>query len=67
MTDHDTEQHALPPPAEREYDLVGDVVFEPPLPPEELRRRFGYGISIEERLAQVRRQLAEDDDGFGSP
>ena len=59
MTDHGTEQHALPPPAERDYDLVGDVVFEPPLPPEELRRRFGYGIPIEELIEQARRQIAD--------
>ena len=48
----------------REYGLVGDIVFEPPLPPDELRRRFGYGIPIEERLEQARRQIAEGLDEF---
>ena len=43
----------------REYGLVGDIVFEPPLPPDELRRRFGYGIPIEERMEQARRQIAD--------
>ena len=46
-----------------EYDLVDDVVFEPPLTPEE-RRRVGLDVTPEERLAQVRRQLAAGDDGF---
>ena len=64
MTDHDSRQQDRPPPAEREYDLVGDVVCEPPLPPEELPRRFGYGVPIEEHIEQVRRQLADGDDGF---
>ena len=41
-----------------EYGLVGDVVFDPPLTPDERRQR-GVGIPIEERIEQVRRQLAD--------
>lgn len=47
-----------------EHGLVGDIYFDPPLPPEELRRRFGIGITWEERLEQAQRQLAEGEDGF---
>ena len=50
-------------PAWPEYDLVNDVVFDPPLTPEE-HRRVGLDITPEERLEQVRRQLAEGNDGF---
>jgi hypothetical protein len=46
----------------REYGLVGDIVFDPPLPPDELRRRYGFGIPIEERIEQARRQIAEGED-----
>jgi hypothetical protein len=49
-------------PAVREYDLVDDIVFDPPLSPEELRRRYGIGISWEERLELARRRLAESKD-----
>jgi hypothetical protein len=42
----------------REHGLVGDVVFDPPLTPEERRQR-GVGIPIEERIEQVRRQFAD--------
>lgn len=45
----------------REYDLIGDVVFEPPLTPEERRRR-GVGVSVEERLEQIRRRHAGESD-----
>lgn len=47
-----------------DYDLVGDVVFDPPLSPGELRRRFRFGIPIEERIEQARRQIAEGLDEF---
>ena len=47
-----------------EYDLVGDILFHPPLTPEEQRRMYGLGMSMEERLEQARRQLSEGDDGF---
>lgn len=42
----------------REHGLVGDVVFDPPLTPEERRQR-GVGIPIEERIEQARRQIAD--------
>ena len=45
-------------PAEPEHGLVGDVVFDPPLTPEE-RRQVGVGIPIEERIEQARRQIAD--------
>jgi hypothetical protein len=53
----DEPQVVSAPGAVREYDLVGDVVFEPPLTPEERHRR-GVGVSIEDRLEQIRRRLA---------
>jgi hypothetical protein len=43
----------------REHGLVGDIVFDPPLSPEEQRRRYGLGMSMEERLELARRQIAE--------
>jgi hypothetical protein len=45
----------------REHGLVGDVVFEPPLTPEERRRR-GVDVTAEERWEQIRRRLAEAED-----
>ena len=45
----------------REYDLIGDVFFDPPLTPEERRRR-GVGVSAKERLEQIRRRRAEESD-----
>ena len=42
-----------------EYDLVGDVVFDPPLSPEERRLIYGPEMSTGERLARARRQIAE--------
>ena len=48
--------------AVRDYDLVGDVVFDPPMSPDELRRRFKYGVPIEERIAQVERQILAGED-----
>ena len=45
-------------PAVPEHGLVGDVVFDPPLTPEE-RRQVGVGIPIEERIEQARRQIAD--------
>jgi hypothetical protein len=47
-----------------DYDLVGDIVFDPPLTPEEQRRIVGLGMSMEERLEQARRRLAEGEEGF---
>ena len=44
-----------PAESKREYDLIGDVVFDPPLTPEERRRR-AVGVSVEERLEQIRRR-----------
>ena len=41
-----------------EYGLIDDVVFDPPLMPEERRQR-GIGIPIEERIEQARRQIAD--------
>ena len=46
----------------REYDLIGDVVFEPPLTPEERQRR-GVGVSVEERLERIRRRQVEEREG----
>jgi hypothetical protein len=46
----------------REHGLVDDIVFDPPLSPEEQRRRYGRGMSMEERLELARRQLAEGED-----
>jgi hypothetical protein len=45
-----------------EYDLVGDIIFHPALSAEAFRERFGIGKSFEARLAEARRQLAEDHD-----
>jgi hypothetical protein len=42
-----------------EYDLVGDIIFDPALSAEELRQRFGIGKTFEERVAEARRQLAD--------
>ena len=42
-----------------EHGLVDGIVFVPPLPPEELRRRYGIGVSWEERLEQPQHQIAE--------
>jgi hypothetical protein len=32
------------------YGLVGDIVFDPPLSPEEQRQRYGLGMTMEERI-----------------
>jgi hypothetical protein len=60
--DLDTRSFVAPDSEPPEHGLVGDVVFDPPLTPEERRRR-GIGIPIEERMEQARRQIAEALDG----
>src|SRR5687768_770339 len=57
MTDRQQRQPDLPPSLpEDEYDLVDDIEFDPPLTPEEQRRIYGLGMTMEERLERAIRE-----------
>ena len=49
-----------------EYDLVGDIIFDPPLSAEELQQRYGLGMTMEERIKRARRHDCEEQEPASS-